>query len=356
MSSSGRIGRLIGNRLSQLFGSPTARPSEAAPDNAGEADVEQPTDDAQVADDPWEDRQGATPSDTMADDLTEPPAESAGPDDDETASADGVAEDDDDAQALDRWLVEFYAGQHDGDRMQPLVAPLQTMLQATDPAERHAAALVLVPLGKARDVLPMVLAGARDDAQRLEASARVLRWLAWELRSQLFWQLHELAGDDTQRAQLIGVLSQTSGPRQAQLLWRLFDETEPGPVVLQAIDEGLREYYYGSWYFDADDITRQMRSRALAELTPQLESGPATRRIVALNLLLPLAEDQTRQGAEILMNDATLPPAQRQDAYRLWLSGPAVRRTNAHSNRRSASVGPGTTPNRPPPARHGPPR
>ena len=94
----------------------------------------------------------------------------------------------------DRWLYDYYAGKGRPRWIGPLRGPLEKMLRAEAAEERMAAAVALVPLGRADLALPEVRR-LMTDHKFFEKAAALLPWLPWKDREALFRQLWPVAGN-----------------------------------------------------------------------------------------------------------------------------------------------------------------
>ena len=82
----------------------------------------------------------------------------------------------------DEWLRQCYAGRNRPKWTARMVPPLEKMLRAEAPKERAAAAVLLAPLGKAGESLPVLRDTLRANPELLETAVKVLPWLVWEER------------------------------------------------------------------------------------------------------------------------------------------------------------------------------
>ncbi len=103
----------------------------------------------------------------------------------------------------DQWLLDCYAGKGRPKWTSRMAAPLEKMLKANNAKERMAAAVALLPLGKAAVALPVALATARANRDLTDATAEILPWLVWKQRIKMFRDLSALAGDGQSRSRLI---------------------------------------------------------------------------------------------------------------------------------------------------------
>ena len=95
------------------------------------------------------------------------------------------------------------------------------MLPAKNVDERLAAAIALVPLGKAQAVLPRIYEVARSDPKKYREVMEVLPWLVWEQRLAAFRQLRKIAPTPDAVSVLVESMAEVRDPRAAELLWEL---------------------------------------------------------------------------------------------------------------------------------------
>lgn len=238
---------------------------------------------------------------------------------DPEAESDGDAEEEP-VNPLDMWLAELYSGKHRPEWMAALQGPLREMLAADKAEERIAAALALVPFGDADRTLPVLLATATENPGLFSRSAAVLRWLVWEQRAEVFWQLYEVADTDTQRSAVAYAMNQAPDFRATELYWQALNRSDATKSLAEPFQSGLRQAYFGQRYYDLSSITTRMRKRAVATITPQLKDGPPIKRLVAIDLLLKIAPDEAVEAANQLTTDSTTPEALRSDAFQITLA------------------------------------
>ena len=98
-----------------------------------------------------------------------------------------------DEDPYDLWLKEYYAGKRRPKWAADLIGPLEKMLPSKNVDERLAAAISLVPLGRAPAVLPRIYEVAQSDPKKYREVMEVLPWLVWEQRLAAFQQLRKIA-------------------------------------------------------------------------------------------------------------------------------------------------------------------
>ena len=124
------------------------------------------------------------------------------------------------------WLKEYYAGKRRPKWAADLIAPLEKMLQAKNVDERLAAAIALVPLGKAQAVLPQLYEVAQSDPKKYREVMEVLPWLVWEQRLAAFRQLRKIAPTPDAVSCLVHAMAEVRDPRAAELLWELLADAK----------------------------------------------------------------------------------------------------------------------------------
>ncbi len=222
-------------------------------------------------------------------------------------------------QATDQWLAEFHAGEHREAWTNELVAPLTAMLQALSPAERHAAAVALIPLGHGAASLPVLLAAVTEDRNLLAESSAAFAWLERPQRQDLFWQLNGLAVNDTELAALVSSLRDVNDSGDIDVFWQLLERDNLSRELLSALEQAIQQACLGDSYYDPSSMTLQQRRRAVTAIEPHVASGPPMKQLVAIQLYANVEADKATQQARRLMDDATVPDEIRVDAFQLQL-------------------------------------
>ena len=133
----------------------------------------------------------------------------------------GAAKAEEELNLQDQWLQQCYAGRGRPKWTAQMAAPLEKLLQKGDAKDRIAAALVLVPLGKAAAAGPVLRETARANPDLMDQARQVLSWLPWEQRLKMFQDLYAMAASGEARAGLIGALSEVPDRRMAGPAWEL---------------------------------------------------------------------------------------------------------------------------------------
>jgi HEAT repeat protein len=238
----------------------------------------------------------------------------------------------DEGSILDAWLSELYAGKHRAAWTGELVEPLQAMLAAEGAEERVAAALALIPLGRAETAAPVLLAAAREQPGVYPRACQALIWLTWPDRQVLFEQLSGLARHNDQREILLGAMSEAPDARAAGLYWELLARPDFERPLGDSVQSALKYAYFGSRYYDAERITPTVRRRAKEAILPRALAGPTIQRLIAINLLLEYSADDALAAAQKLESDPAAPGDLRADAFQLVLLA------QAPSDRTAAAV------------------
>ncbi|MEX1229462.1 MAG: HEAT repeat domain-containing protein [Planctomycetaceae bacterium] len=233
---------------------------------------------------------------------------------------------------LDAWLEERNSGKLKAEWMSELHEPLLTMLGAENIDERLAAAMVLIPFGDADRALPVLLAISAEQPALLPEAAKVLRWLVWTRRVEVFEELYKSAHNDTDRTTIVAALNTIPDFRVAELYWKALDRPDATKSLAATVQRGLRRSYFGDSYYDLDSISSRTRKRAVAAVKPKLEDGPPLKRLVAIDLLLKFAPDAALTSAERLMTDESADEALRSDAFQITLAA------QTSSNRTTAAI------------------
>jgi HEAT repeat protein len=246
--------------------------------------------------------------------------------DQQAASPDSTAEESDQADShapepypWDQWLTEFYAGRGRPTWMTPLVPQIEKMLEAEAAEERMAAAQALVPLGKAEQALPILLALPKQHPELIERAAQVLPWLVWENRLSAFNRLLELSSDETARGQLVSALAEIQDRRTTDRFWQLLEDPQLTLPVVGTVYSGLLSAYYGQRYYDPSDAAPTIRREVAGDAKRWIKSGSEFQRVVALALLAGTAPDEVAEVAAGLVEDAQLSEPLRRDALTVLL-------------------------------------
>ncbi|MDA1054309.1 MAG: HEAT repeat domain-containing protein [Planctomycetota bacterium] len=250
---------------------------------------------------------------------TEPESnETSKPADSET-DAEPEAEEDI-ANPLNAWLAERYSGKLQFEWMSELREPLREMLAAEETDERLTAALVLLPFGDADLAMPVLLAMVTETPSLLPQVGEALRWLVWEQRIEVYGKLDAVARNETERSSLVYAMSKIPEFRATELYWQALNHPDATKSLAEWVQRALKEAYFGDSYYDVSSITTRVRKRAVASVTPQLQDGPALKRLVAIDLLLEIAPDDALASAQQLMTDASVDAALRSDAFQITLA------------------------------------
>ena len=218
----------------------------------------------------------------------------------------------------DEWLEQCYAGRNRPKWTARMVPPLEKMLRAEAPKERVAAAVLLAPLGKASESVPVLQETVRANPELLETAVKVLPWLVWEERARAFRDFRSAAKSDEAIGELTSGIGAMPDPRAADLFWQLLAEpkikAEAAPHLLWA----LTEAYFGSRYISSD-VPPAVRRRVIEAAKPRALSGGDWQRRAALALLATAAKDEAAETAAKLADDAGLSDAVRTEAFQVQL-------------------------------------
>ena len=228
-----------------------------------------------------------------------------------------------DEDPYDVWLKEYYAGKRRPRWAAALIGPLEKLLSSKNVDERLAAALALVPLGKAQAVLPLFYEAARSDPNKYREAAEVLRWLVWPERLAAFQQLRAIAPTPEAVGHLVESMAEVRDRRAAALFWELSADVKTVPQQAGAIEEALLSVHGISRWYSRSDTQSAALKRALLELgrqaKPKAASGSDLQRLVALGLLAYADPVETVRVAEKLQADTTVGAALRNDAFHVML-------------------------------------
>ena len=227
----------------------------------------------------------------------------------------GAAKAEEELNLQDQWLQQCYAGRGRPKWTAQMAAPLEKLLQKGDAKDRIAAALVLVPLGKAAAAGPVLRETARANPDLMDQARQVLSWLPWEQRLKMFQDLYAMAASGEARARLIGALSEVPDRRMAGPAWELLSRAKLTTEEAQRAEAGV-----------VDGVSRQpllfVRSKlagrppGLARAAkPRTSAGSDWQRLVALTLLANAAPDEAAQCAAGLAGDPKLSASLRIEAF-----------------------------------------
>lgn len=264
-----------------------------------------------IAEEPTDKEENDKPAEPESNETPEPvdPEQAAEPDADKEL-----------VNPLDAWLAERNSGKLQLAWMSELHEPLRKLLAAEAADERLSAALVLIPFGDADRVLPVLLAIAAEQPVLLPRSAEVLRWLVWDQRAEVYGKLYDVAHNETERSSIVHAMNKIRDFRATELYWQALNRPEATKSLAEAVQQGLKEAYFGSRYYNLSSITTRVRKRAVASVTPQLHDGPPLKRLVAIDLLLDISPDEALAGAQQLMTDPAVDEALRSDAFQITLA------------------------------------
>jgi hypothetical protein len=227
----------------------------------------------------------------------------------------------------DQWLEEFYQGKSRPEWMTKTIEPLETMLSAESLEERMAAAVALVPLGKADLAVPALLEGAKAKPEFFCAAAEILPWMVREKRAALFSDLRAVAGRDGDLILLLDGLSEARDSRDEDLFWDVLDGERISIDVAAQVYNSLQEFYsiqrsnHLSGYVTFGDTSPdvQPNPETAKKISPRTESGSDFQRLVALALMCSLDREEAAKTAARIADDSTLGEALRRDAFQISL-------------------------------------
>jgi HEAT repeat protein/thioredoxin-like negative regulator of GroEL len=224
----------------------------------------------------------------------------------------------------DLWLREFYAGKHRGKWTSGLVGPLEKMFQAKDGEERWAAVALLVPLGKAPPLVPLLEATVRNDHRAYYRGGHLLPWLVWEERLKLFGELRRLAPDADAVTSLLSQMAEVPDARLVELFWQMLADPKVTPEQASQMQWGiLSVYHVERWGYDpfgAGSGKNPRLKRLARDAAARSTAGTEIERLVALCLLTYGDPEAAYQRVKQLQADARASQALRNDAFQIALS------------------------------------
>jgi hypothetical protein len=197
------------------------------------------------------------------------------------------------------------------------------MLQSKDVDERWAAVALLVPLGKAPPLVPLLEATARNDRRIFYLGGQLLPWLVWEERLKLFGELRRLAPDADGVATLLRQMAEIPDRRLVELFWQMLADPSVTPEQASAMEDGiLVAYHVERWNFNpSGNNAKNSRQKRLArDVEARLSAGTEMQRLVALCLLTYGDSELAYQRAKQLEADAKASQALRNDAFQISLA------------------------------------
>jgi hypothetical protein len=229
-----------------------------------------------------------------------------------------------DEDPYELWLKEYYTGKHRPKWAADLIGPLEKMLQSKNVDERLAAAIALVPLGKAPTVLPLAYAVAQSDPKKYREVMEVLPWLVWEQRLAVFQQMRKIAPTPEAVSALIGSMAEVHDPRATELLWKLLADPKTTEHQAGAIEEGLLSVHgIHRWYSSRSTPQSAAIKKSLLELARSAKlraaSGSDFQRQVALGLLTYADAEEAIRIAEKLQADPATAAVLRTEAFQVML-------------------------------------
>jgi HEAT repeat protein len=221
------------------------------------------------------------------------------------------------------WLKDYFENQRRPKWAADQIPSLEKMLQSKNAEERLAAAMALVPLGKAQAMLPLVYAIARADSKKFREVAEVLPWLAWEQRQAAFQELRKIAAKSDAGYYLVYEMLKVRDLRTADLLWEMLPGLKAADNLTGEIERGILELYgINYWNVSQGNMTPAL-AKALRELAvavkPRAAAGSDLQRLVALSLLTYADPDEARQLAEKLQSDVKVGADLRAGAFQICL-------------------------------------
>ncbi|MEN6451702.1 MAG: HEAT repeat domain-containing protein [Thermoguttaceae bacterium] len=219
----------------------------------------------------------------------------------------------------DQWLQGCYAGKQRPAWTGKMVPPLEKMLKAESAKERVAAAVLLAPLGKANEALPVLEQAVREQPELIEQAVKVLPWLLWEDRLRAFRSFHGSATTDDARRDLLGGIGSIPDPRSAELIWEMladpYFKVEVSPYLMWT----LNQVYLGTAYMPSD-VPPAARRRAIEDARSRTQSGGDWQRRAALALLATLAKEEAAETAAKIADDPKASEGVRIDAFQVQLA------------------------------------
>jgi HEAT repeat protein len=219
----------------------------------------------------------------------------------------------------DKWLENYYAGQNRPKWTAATVEPLEKMLSADSVKEKLAAAVALVPLGKADEALPVINDVMQSNPEYFDMAREVLPWLVWERRLQLFRRLRSLAQNENAEVELIFTMNETPDHRLAELVWELLADGNITQTKARNLQTGLMRAHLGRQFLPISNIAASKRKELIQDAKAHIDSKSELQRLAALILLASASKDDAAEAALRLIDDQQLNESSRLDAFQILL-------------------------------------
>jgi HEAT repeat protein len=230
------------------------------------------------------------------------------------------------AAKIEPWLKDFLAGKGRPDWTAAAIGPLEKLTRSKDPQERLAAAVALIPLGRASACLPIVLETVEESGEDGFSAAKVLPWLVWEDRLKAFLRMRAAASLEERLAALVERMAEVPDRRAAAVLWELLDDPKATARLGGVVQRGLFSVYLNQPDYMYNYSRQQTKTitRGLEQLAPEAADRVATggelRRVVALAVLSYADTDRAVEIARKMLADPKLSQPLRRDAFHTLLA------------------------------------
>jgi hypothetical protein len=224
--------------------------------------------------------------------------------------------------AKDEWLQGFYDGKTRPEWTKKLIEPLTKMLSAESLDERVAAAMAIIPMGKADAAVPVLLAAAKEKPEIFSSVAEVLPWLVRDKRLALFRDLRALDAGTGQMATLLSGMSQAQDPRDEDLFWEVLAEKDLATDLMGQVYASLQQVYSINRGFSTSSgspASGRTDSAKAKKLLPRTSTGTESQRLVALSLLAATDNEEALKAASQMTDDSMLSEELRRDAFQIKL-------------------------------------
>jgi HEAT repeat protein/thiol-disulfide isomerase/thioredoxin len=221
------------------------------------------------------------------------------------------------------WLKDYFENKRWPPWAGGQIAGLEKMLKSESADEQTAAAMALVPLGKAQAVLPLLYAKAQSDSKRFREVTGVLPWLAWERRQAAFRQLRKIASFADSGYYLFNAMVMVRDRRALSLLWEALADGKATETETAWMERDIMELF-GISYWNVDNgradpaMVKSLQEMAVA-LKPYAAGGSDLQRLMALGLLTYADPDEARQVAQKFHSDAKAGSRLRTAAFQIGL-------------------------------------
>lgn len=224
--------------------------------------------------------------------------------------------------AYERWLLEFQGGKSRPEWANEVGEKLEKMLKSDSIEERIAAAVLLVPLGRAEEMAPKLLEMIEEKPEYFPDFVRILPWLPRDKRIEHFRQWR--AESDPQPGQIATFLEAMIVPVDFHfepLLWEILNEDGISFDMVYVIFDQLCDLYQRDKfvYRYETQLPKKQQDELIEKIRKRAESDDENQRFVAVSILLTLDTDKARELAAKYETDESMSEEFRRDMFQIRL-------------------------------------